>query len=43
MIEVNRSLYMDEKTGKKTETFEEVKETVQGFLELAGSMFRWNV
>ncbi len=43
MIEVNRSLYMDEKTGKKKETFEEVKETVQGFLELAGRRFRQEV
>ena len=40
MIEVNRSLYMDEKTGRKKETFEEVKEAVQGFLKLAGSGFR---
>jgi N-formylglutamate amidohydrolase len=40
MIEVNHSLYMDEKTGRKKETFEEVKEAVQGFLKLAGSGFR---
>ena len=31
MIEVNRSLYMDERTGKKKETFEEVKYCLQGF------------
>jgi len=37
MIEVNRSLYMDEKSGRKKETFEEVKECVQGCLELLGS------
>lgn len=43
MIEVNRSLYMDEKTGQKKETFEEVKEAVQGFLKLAGSGFRQEV
>ena len=43
MIEVNRSLYMDEKTGRKKETFEEVKEAVQGFLKLAGSGFRQEV
>ena len=43
MIEVNRSLYMDEKTGKKKETFEKVKETVQGFLKRAESRFRQEV
>ena len=34
MIEVNRSLYMDERTGKKNETFDEMKEVVQGFLKI---------
>jgi len=34
MIEVNRSLYMNESTGKKEETFETVKDVVQGFLKL---------
>ena len=43
MVEVNRCLYMDEKTGKKRESFEEVKETVQGFLDLAGNEFRQEV
>jgi N-formylglutamate amidohydrolase len=43
MIEVNRSLYMDEETGKKKETFEEVKEVVQGFLKRAESGFRQDV
>ena len=33
MIEVNRSLYMDERTGKKKETFDEMKDVVQGFLK----------
>ena len=37
MIEVKRSLYMDEKSGRKKETFAEVKECVQGCLELLGS------
>ena len=37
MIEVNRSLYMDEKSGRKKETFAEVKKCVQGCLELLGS------
>ena len=35
MVEVNRSLYMDEKTGKKRETFEEVKYCLQEFLKVA--------
>ena len=43
MIEVNRSLYMDEITGQKKETFEEVKEVVQGFLKRAESGFRQDV
>ena len=43
MVEVNRSLYMDEKTGKKKETFEKVKKAVQGFLKLAGSGFLQDV
>ena len=34
MIEVNRSLYMNEKTGKKNETFDEMKDVVQGFLKI---------
>lgn len=34
MIEVNRSLYMDERTGKKKETFEEVKYCLQRFLKV---------
>lgn len=32
MLEVNRDLYMDEKTGEKIKTFEQVKKTVVGFL-----------
>ena len=35
MIEVNRSLYMDEKTGKKKSTFDEVKYLLHGFLKVA--------
>lgn len=37
MIEVNRSLYMDEKTGEKKESFDSVREMVQGFLKMAGT------
>jgi N-formylglutamate deformylase len=32
MIEVNRGLYMDEKTGRKTRAFDPVKERVQSLL-----------
>lgn len=32
MIEVNRSLYMDEKTGAKTEPFDSIKQFIQGIL-----------
>lgn len=35
MVEVNRSLYMDENNGKKRETFEEVKYCLQEFLKVA--------
>ena len=35
MIEVNRSLYMYEKTGKKKETFDKMKNLVQIFLKVA--------
>jgi N-formylglutamate amidohydrolase len=34
MIEVNRSLYMDEKTGAKTIGFDSVKERIQTLLSL---------
>ena len=37
MIEVNRSLYMDERTGEKKASFNAVKDVVQGFLKLAGT------
>jgi N-formylglutamate amidohydrolase len=35
MIEVNRSLYMDERTGKKKETFDEVEYLLHEFLKVA--------
>ena len=43
MIEVNRGLYMDEKTGKKKETFDAVKNVVQGFLKQEENRFKQDV
>ena len=40
MIEVNRSLYMDEKTGEKKETFDAVKFILHGFLKVAGDRLK---
>jgi N-formylglutamate amidohydrolase len=33
MIEVNRKLYMDEKAGTKSSSFEPVKDRIQAILE----------
>lgn len=40
MIEVNRSLYMDERTGKKKETFDKMKNLVQIFLKVAEDLLK---
>ena len=40
MIEVNRSLYMDERTRKKKETFDEMKDVVQRFLKVAEDLLQ---
>jgi N-formylglutamate amidohydrolase len=34
MIEVNRSLYMDDASGEKTDTYEETRETVSQLLAI---------
>jgi N-formylglutamate amidohydrolase len=34
MIEVSRSLYMNEKTGKKNESFETIKRQIQSLLSV---------
>jgi len=39
MIEVNRSLYMNEKTGEKNASFDEIKDLIHGFLRRAGEDF----
>ena len=39
IFEVNRSLYMNEKTGEKKSSFDEVKDVIQDFLRLAGEDF----
>ena len=39
MIEVNRSLYMNEKTGEKTGSFYEVQNILREFLQQAGNIF----
>ena len=39
MIEVNRSLYMNEETGEKNGTFGEVQNILREFLQQAGNMF----
>ena len=39
MIEVNRSLYMNEETGEKNEAFDEVQNILREFLQQAGNLF----
>ena len=39
IFEVNRSLCMNEKTGEKKSSFDEVKDMIQDFLRLAGEDF----